>query len=407
MNDKKSVVLGITGGIAAIKSVELITRLQQDGYDVTVVMTESATHIVSLEKLADISSNKVYTTLFEEDFSAENIVKNRTVDHIALADKADIVLIAPVTANMIAKVAYGLADDFLTTVCLATQAPIILAPSMNVHMWKNPVVQDNLQKLKNRGFTIIEPEAGPLACGYDGKGRLASIETILKVVAEQLQKSNSLSGKKILITAGGTSEPIDAVRNITNKSSGKMGIALAKAAKKRGADVLLLKSSTAVSADGISQEKFVTLADLSALIKKHIKSFDILIHAAAVSDFRVINAKTEKIGSTEPVTLSLQPTEKISDEIKKLNPKISFVLFKAEHVIPENDLITAAKEKLEKANADVVIANDVGKKGIGFGADENEVICILENGQIKKLDKKSKQVLADEILDVLIEQKII
>src|SRR3990167_7536859 len=254
MVKKKTIVLGISGGIAAVKTPELARLLTQKGFRVECVLTKAARNFVSL---------KGYTDLFEPDFDARQVLRQRQVEHIALADKADLILIAPATANLLAKLAHGLADDYLTTLVLATKAPVIVCPAMNVNMWQHPAVKENLAKVKQLGYEVINPVSGMLACGYEGLGRLEELEKIVAAVKERLTVSESLKGKKILVTAGPTREAIDAVRFITNASSGKMGEALALSASRRGAEVKLL----------LGQRDFVTGKDLLDLVKKHAPNF--------------------------------------------------------------------------------------------------------------------------------------
>lgn len=272
MKDKKTIIVGVTSGIAAYKTLDLVRSLKKDGANVFVVMTKSAMAMVPSSKFKKTSGNKVYSELFKKGFDYKDILKIRRVDHIDLADKADVVVIAPATANSIAKIAHGIADDFLTTMLLATTAPIIICPSMNVHMWTNPLVQENIAKLKNLGYHIIEPEEGKLACGYEGKGRLAHIKMIKNEVAAQLKYRNSLAGKKIIVTVGGAVEKIDDARAISNRSSGKMGVAIAESCFLQGAEVLLVRSKTSVSTRyNIKQIVFETADELEGILKKEVK----------------------------------------------------------------------------------------------------------------------------------------
>lgn len=401
----KTVVLGITSGIAAYKSIQLIQLLKREKLDVIVIMTKHATQMVAPKEFEQVSGNNVYTELFEKDFNYKYILKKRKVDHIEIADTADAVVIAPATANCIAKITHGIADDFLTTMLLATQAPIILCPSMNVHMWQNPVVQDNISQLKRRDFHVIEPESGMLACGYEGAGRLAHIETIKNEILYRLQVSSSLAGKKIMITTGGTMEKIDEVRFIANKSSGKMGAAIADECFVRGANVLLLRSKTAVAPRYRMEEKaFETADELFELIKQHIADYDILFHVAAVSDFEVKSPYKGKLPSNKDVTLQLMPRKKILDSIKKLNPKIKLIAFKAEYGLSESDLIKKASNRLRQSHADAIVANDVGKIDRGFQADTNEIFIVLKNGSRKKIPLNSKCAIASGVVNFITEE---
>ncbi len=403
LKKKKTVVIGVSSGIAAYKVLDLVFSLKKRGLNVVVLMTENATKMVSLKKFEHVSGNKVYTKLFEKNFDYERILKERKVDHIEIADAANIVVIAPATANIIAKLAHGISDDFLTTSVLATQASIIVCPSMNVHMWQNAAVQTNISLLKNRGFIILEPDEGSLACGYEGKGRLIDLRKIEQEVKYLLNVQKSLEGKKVLVTAGATIEWIDDVRFITNPASGKMGIAIAEECFLRGADVLLLRSKNSVEPKyHIPQEIFQTAADLQVLIKKSITSCDMFFHTAAVSDFSVTNKKEGKISSSGSVTLALTPKEKIIAFVKKLNPSVQLIAFKAEYNVSEKELIKRSRAKLNEWKADFVVANDVGKKDRGFGTDTNEVYVVSPSGSHKKISLASKQDIAKGIVDYLL-----
>lgn len=372
MRVKKTVVLGVSGGIAAVKAPQLVRLLQKKGYQVECVLTRSARHFVKL---------KGHTDLFAPGFDAKKVLSQRRVEHIALADKADLVLIAPATANLLAKLAHGLADDFLTTLVLATKAPVIICPAMNSNMWQHPAVKKNLAAVRSLGYEIIPPVAGRLACGYQGLGRLEELNKIIDRVGRRLEKAESLKGKRILVTAGPTREPIDAVRFITNASSGKMGAAIAKAASCRGAKVRLL----------MAQKDFVTGKDLLALVQKHASRFDIMFHAAAVGDFSPLPRKG-KISSRRPVILHLETQIKILNQVKKINPKITLIGFKAEYGLP--------KKLAVQPGADATIYNDVSRKDIGFGSDDNEVVVVLPSGR-QLIKKASKASVANQILDYL------
>ncbi len=399
MKDKKTIVVGVASGIAAYKSVELVKLLKKENLEVIVVMTKSAAQMVQPGEFEKASGNKVYTELFDEGFDYKDVLKNRHVDHIAIADKASVVIVAPATANVIAKIAHGIADDFLTTMLLATKAPVIVCPSMNVHMWENSIVQENVAKLKALGYSIIEPEEGELACGYTGKGRLSNVSNIQKEALRLLEKTSSLQGKKILVTAGGTQEPIDDVRFITNRSSGKMGVAIAEACFLEGADVLLLRSTTSVKSNyHIKQETFSTSDELSSLIKKYIKKYDVVYHAAAVSDFYVVNPSKGKISSRQGATLTLEPAKKIINDIKKFNSKIKLIGFKAVWGSEEKMLIEQGQKKLQESKADAIIVNDISSNDRGFEADMNEVIVIKKDGSKKKISLRSKKEVAEEIV---------
>jgi phosphopantothenoylcysteine decarboxylase / phosphopantothenate---cysteine ligase len=397
---KKRVLLSVTSGIAAYKSLDLIKLLQKEGIEVSVILTKHASQMVPLEEFEKVSEGKVYTDLFEKGFDYKDVLKNRSVDHINLANSADLMAIVPATANIIAKIAHGIAEDFLTTTTLAVTAPILLAPSMNVNMWQNPLVQENVSKLKSLGYQIIEPTEGMLACGYTGKGRLEEVHVIKQAIIDQLNKTTTLTGKKVIVTAGGTSEKIDDVRYITNKSSGKMGIAIAEECYLRGAEVILLRANSSVTPRQLmTQQTFDTADKLYELIQNQLPDADMIFHTAAVSDFQLAERVDGKISSDSSVNLHLTPRIKISDQIKKLNPKIKLIVFKAEYGLAEKDLIHEAQMKLKQANADAVVANDISRPDRGFQADTNEVIIVRKNGDHKKFPLASKKEIAKNIVD--------
>jgi phosphopantothenoylcysteine decarboxylase / phosphopantothenate---cysteine ligase len=399
---KKTVVLGITSGIAAYKTLKLIDELRKEGTDVFVIMTEKATKMISPEEFEKASGHPVSTELFEKGFDYREVLEDRIVEHIALADKADVMIIAPATANVIAKLAHGIADDFLTTTALAVTKPIILCPSMNVNMWLNPIVQENIKKLMQLDYHIVDPTAGMLACGYEGVGRLAEIEDIKKEILSKLQTATSLRGQKIIITAGGTIEKIDDVRYITNRSSGKMGIALAEECYRRGADVLILRAKNSVAPRyHIKEELFETNDELFSLIKQYIAEYDYCYHAAAVADFKVQNNVNGKLSSKESVQIILEPQMKIIEQIKKLNPKIRLIAFKAEHESDMSKLKQKAEKKLKESHADAVIANDIGRPDRGFESDNNEVLIVIANGETKHLPLTTKKEIARKVVDYI------
>lgn len=400
---KKTVVLGVTSGIAAYKTLELVKQLCKENIEVHVIMTDKATKMVSPSLFEKITQNKVLINLFEKGFDYKKILNTRKVDHITIADSADCFVIAPLTANTLGKIAHGMADDFLTTTLLAVRCPVILCPSMNVNMWNNSLVNKNILKLKQLGYHIIEPENGALACGYEGKGRLADIKKIKSSILTSLASSTELKGKKILITTGGTIEKIDDIRYISNFSSGKMGIALAEDCLRRGADVLLLRAKNAViPSTAISEELFTSSDNLLALLQKHIKNFDILFHAAAVSDFLIEKPFTGKLKSNTSINIVLKPRVKILDLIKRMNPRICLIAFKAEHKVSEDSLIQLSFTRLQQTNSDAIIANDVGKDNRGFEVDTNEVFIILKNNKTKKIPLAEKKDVAKSIIDYLL-----
>ncbi len=398
----KTVVIGICGGIAAFKIKELITAFKKLGIKVFVIMTDNATKMISPDEFENLTGNKVYRYLFSKDFDYKEILEKREVDHIQLADKADLFLVAPATANIIAKMAHGIADDFLATTLLATKAPILIFPSMNVNMWHNPTTQENVHKLKGRGYQIINPDSGLLACGYEGAGRLTDITKIFDESLRLLKRNELLKGERILVTAGGTMEKIDDVRFILNKSSGKMGVAIAESCYLRGAKVILLRSKTSVIPRfQIEQHEFETADELAELVKKYSPDSDICFHAAAVSDFKP-TAWDGKIPSEKAVTIRLKKRDKIYTYIKKANPKINLIAFKAEWQKTDKELVIEAREKLKKTPIDILVINDVGKPNQGINEDTNEVIVVSKNGKSKKFSHKSKREIADEVVDYIL-----
>lgn len=397
---KKIVVIGISSGIAAYKIVDLIKILKTKNIAVEIIMTKTAAAMFGRQMFEDAAGKKVYTDLITKDFDYREVLKNREVEHIKLADSASLFVIAPATANIIGKLAYGFADDFLTTTLLATTAPVLVCPSMNVHMWGNPIFQENLAKLKTSGYLIMQPDSGQLACGYEGVGRLAEPEKIAGEIFQLLDKREKLKGKKIIVTAGGTSEPIDAVRMITNRASGKMGAAIADACFLQSADVLLLRAkSSVVPRFNIKSEIFETAKDLEELIKKHAKNYDALFHTAAVSDFVPEKKADTKLDSGKSFTLKLNPSPKILHQIKFWNPEIKLVGFKAVYKLPEKELIKIGIDKLKESNSDYIIVNDVGREGVGFAVDTNEVYIISPKGLLAKIPKAPKKEIAGKILD--------
>lgn len=408
MKTTKTVVLGITSGIAAYKMLDFITLLKKEKVDVEVVMTASSVKMLDPKEVEKVTGKKVYKDLFEEGFDYKNILKNRKVDHIDLADRADVIVVAPATANVIAKLAHGIADDFLATMVLAANSPVILSPSMNVHMWSNPVTQENIALLKKRGFIIIPPERGPLACGYEGSGRLPHLEKIKEETMRHITYSQSLRGRRILVTAGATIEKIDDVRFITNKSSGKMGAAIAESCHLRGADVILLRAKNAAEPRYVmEQETFETFEELEALVKKYSSATDVMFHSAAIGDFTAEKILAGKTKSNDSMKLNLLPQKKLSSEIKRLNPKMRLIVFKAEWGFSEKDLVKRAKAKLQESGADAVIANDISKDDRGFQSDANEVIVVLKNGETILLPLQSKTDLAEKIINEFKNKKVL
>jgi phosphopantothenoylcysteine decarboxylase / phosphopantothenate---cysteine ligase len=339
------------------------------------------------------------TKLFPDDYDYTSVLKKREVDHVSLVRGASLFVVSPATANTIAKMAHGIADNFLTTALLATSAPILICPSMNPVMWNNTATQQNMKTLLSRGVRIMTPGEGPLACGTDGVGRLPEPEAIVAEIEKILNESEKLKGKKILVTAGGTLEPIDAVRVITNRGSGKMGRAIAEECYRMGADVTLLRSSSAVISDlPIHQVVFETAEELSDLVEKYVKNHDVLFHTAAVSDYTPTTKYDKKLDSAEAINLTLTPTSKILHHVKEWNPRILLVGFKAVYKMPEEKSIGVAQEKIRLSNADYIVVNDVGKEGIGFGVDDNEVTIISNRTKPVSIPRSSKTEIAKKLI---------
>lgn len=386
-----NIVLGVTGGIAAYKSLQVASSLTKLNHNVYTIMTESAAEFINPITFHSITHLPVESKLFSTTTSE--------VKHIGLADKADLFLIAPATANFIAKAAAGIADDLLTTVILATQAPIMIAPSMNVHMFENPIVQSNLKTLEEFGYKIITPEAGYLACGYQGKGRLPEPERLVEEIKKELSKKD-LQNKKILITAGPTREAIDPVRFLTNHSSGKMGYALARAASYRGAEVKLVSGPTELELPlGVELVSVESAEEMKKEVFKESDTADIIIMAAAVADYRPQKYSSQKIKKKDGnLNLNLERTTDILAELGKRKENSQLLIgFAAE----SENLLENAQQKLRKKQADYIIANDISNKNIAFGSDKNQVSILSEEG-ITKLPLLDKEKLAEKIFDYII-----
>lgn len=388
---KKTILLGVTGGIAAYKAVEVVSRLVKLGATVNVIMTRNATMLVQPLTFRYISRNPVAVDTFDEPESWEP-------QHISLADTADLFVIAPATANIIGKLTHGIADDMLSTTALAVQCPVLIAPAMNCRMYDNPILQENISILQKRGFEFIEPEYGLLACGYEGKGRLADPEKIVERIQQILNVPRDLEGRTVLVTAGPTREALDPVRFISNRSSGKMGYAIAEAASRRGADVTLISGPTT-----LTPPENVKLVNVESAIQMRdeviscASQSQIIIMSAAVSDYRPKDFSTQKIKRGENIiTIVLEENPDILAELgrDKRDGQI-LVGFSME----TENLIENSRKKLEKKNADFIVANDVSKEGAGFGTDTNMVTLISSSGQIKELPLMSKYDVANAILD--------
>ncbi len=389
--DKKNILLGVTGGIAAYKMVNVASGLTKKGHEVHVIMTDSAQEFISPISFKTITGFVVESDLFEHN-------KDQEVKHITLADNADLMLIGPATANIIGKVANGIADDLLSTIVTAVRSPVIIAPSMNVNMFNNPIVQDNINYLKQKGYDMISPAEGRLACGYEGKGRLPEPEILIDYVLKKLTEKD-LADKKILVTAGPTQERIDPVRYITNKSSGKMGYALAKRAVYRGAKVKLISGPTTLSMPlGVDFERVETALDLYNSVMNCFKDFDIVVMAAAVADFTPKDYAEDKLkkDNQDNFTLNLKRTNDVIKEVVKNKNKEQVVVgFAAE----SKDLIVNAEKKLINKGLDMIVANDIKNKKI-FNKDESEVVVITREQKID-ISRSAKENIADRIYDML------
>lgn len=390
------ILLGITGGIAAYKTPSLVRLLVQAGMDVHIVMTRAASHFVTPMTLATLSGNPVY-----EDMWADRL--RPSVEHISLADLPDLAIIAPATANVIGKIANGIADDLLTTVFIAVRSPILICPSMNVNMYRNQIVQANIEKLRRLNYHVIEPESGWLACGWEGEGRMPEPETIMMRI-KSLVSPRDLGGERILVTAGPTEEPLDPVRFLTNRSSGKMGVAVAKRAEARGADVTLIAGPMKVPPPGGVRHIAVrTALEMQDRVVEAFPAVDVVIKAAAVADFRPAVVKDAKIKKDEAET-SLKLVRnpdilKILGEKKQKNQIL--VGFAAE----TQNAAENAKKKLKEKNLDMLVLNDVSQAGAGFDHDTNIVRLLYRSGAEEQLDMMSKDKVADVILDRVIEMR--
>ena len=391
MLEGKKIVLGVTGGIAAYKAVEVASRLRKKGAEVHVIMTRAATEFVTELTFREITGQPVTTSMWDK-------VTHWNVEHIALARMADFVLVAPATANFIAKAAQGMADDMLTTTLLATRAPIFFAPAMNSNMYENPATQQNIRTLQHRGWQLIAPASGPLACGTSGVGRLPEPEQIVTEMEAASSSLASLAGKKVLVTAAGTIEPIDPVRYIGNRSSGRMGYAIAAEAARRGADVVLISGPSALSEPaGVRVIHIETAAQMRAAVLEEFSTCDIVIKAAAVADYRAREIAENKIKKDEDVlTLVLEKNPDILRELGGLKkPGQILVGFAAE----TQNLLAYARQKLEKKNLDFIVANDVTKPNAGFNSETNLIKILSRDGQVEEFPLQSKVVLAGIILD--------
>lgn len=393
----KNIVLGVSGGIAAYKACALTSKLTQKGANVRVVMTENACQFVSPLTFQALSRNPVYTDTFDEK-DPEKIA------HIDVADWADLIIIAPATANILGKIANGIADDMLSTVILASKAPVYIAPAMNVNMYAHPAVVKNMRELEQSGYYFIEPGAGYLACGWVGKGRLEEPEKIIEVIEAHQQQQNDLflTGKKVLVSAGPTREKLDPVRFFTNRSSGKMGYAIAEAAADFGAEVTLVSGPTALSLDNqaIHRVDVVTAEEMYKAMHEHFPESDIVIKAAAVADYRPKQIHDQKMKKQDgDLTIEMERTKDILKSLGERKTEQFLVGFAAE----TNDAIAYGKSKLKKKNLDAIVVNNVAMEGAGFGGDTNIVTYINKFNREIKMERASKRKIAERLLKLIME----
>lgn len=389
MSDKKTVLLCVTSSIAAYKSAYLARILVKNGYNVNVLMSKNATEFITPLTFERLTNNKCITDTFEKNYTYD-------VKHISLAKASDAVIIAPATANIIGKIANGIADDMLSTTVMACKCPIFIAPSMNTNMYENPIVQDNMTKLKKFGYHFIEPQSGLLACGDTGKGKMEEPEKIAEYIFKEIECEKDLKGKKVVITAGATMESIDPVRYITNHSTGKMGCALAKRAMLRGADVTLISANmTATPPDFINIVKVKSAADMFEAVKSEFDNCDIVIKAAAVADYTPTVTYDNKVKKKDgEMSISLKRT----DDILKYLGEHKTHQFLCGFSMETENMLENSRAKLKKKNVDMIVANNLKVKGAGFGTDTNVVTIITENNT-KELPIMSKEEVANNILN--------
>jgi phosphopantothenoylcysteine decarboxylase / phosphopantothenate---cysteine ligase len=397
-----NVVLGVGGGIAAYKSAELARALMERGMRVQVVMTDAAREFITPLTFASLTGHKVITGLFASGNSEETL--SSAVEHIAVAQDNEVLVIAPATADLMARLAHGLADDFLTTMYLAFTGRVVLAPAMNNNMWSHPATQENLETLRRRGHLIVEPEDGLLACGTTGPGRLAEPDRIADVVAGLSFGSRDLEGETVLITAGPTQEPLDPVRFISNRSSGKMGYALAEAAAQRGAEVILVSGPVQLPEPrGVRVVHVRTALEMHDAVMAHLSEASIIVKAAAVADYHLAQVPRHKIKKTAMrMSLDLDPTLDILAELGRKKGDRLLIGFAAE----TENLIESARQKLASKNCDMIVANLVNQEATGFEADENEVVLVLSTGETIPLSRAPKRQIADRIFDQVLKLRL-
>lgn len=388
----KNILLGVTGGIAAYKAADICSRLVKNHANVDVIMTEHALNFITPNTFEALSHNKVTTDTFDRNHPFE-------VEHIALADKADCVIIAPATANIIGKLANGIADDMLSTTLLACEGPKLIAPAMNTHMWNNPIVQDNIEKLKRYGYIIIEPVSGHLACGYNGSGKLAEPSVIVDWIINSCAHEKDMQGLKLMVSAGPTCEDLDPVRFLTNRSSGKMGYSIASAAASRGAEVTLVSGPVALSAPaGVEVINIRSAADMFREITSRQDEMDIIIKAAAVADYRPASFKDNKIKKKDDGSDLSLPLERTDDILKYLGGHKKEGQFLCGFSMETENMLENSRKKLESKNIDLVAANNVKVEGAGFKGDTN-VITLISRDNETELPLMSKWEAAHKLLD--------
>ncbi len=392
------VALGVTGGIAAYKAAEIVRLLQDRGIRVQVVMTRAAQEFVRPLTFAALSGEEVITGMFSSPSGEQSANIDSAIEHIAVAQSIDALLVAPATADVLAHFAQGIASDFLTTLYLATTAPVVVAPAMNVNMWHHAATRANLEILRQRGVKIVEPGSGYLACGMTGDGRLAENEAILASVLEALGAAQDLSGETVLITAGPTREKIDPARYLTNRSSGRMGYAVAEAALRRGARVLLVSGPTSLTPPAAAEVTRVDSAEqMRDAVLRLLPQSTIVIKTAAVSDYRAKSASAQKIKRTGPLTLELEPTADILKEISSRKQSQIIVGFAAE----TENVLENARQKLGAKQLDAIVVNDVSREGIGFDSDRNQV-TIITRGEVVDVPETTKWEVAQRVLDQVV-----
>ena len=391
----KYIVLGVTGSIAAYKIASLASMLKKKNADVTVIMTQNATNFINPITFESLTGNKCLVDTFDRNFQY-------SVEHVALAKLADVVMVAPASANVLAKAAHGLADDMLTTTLLACECPKIFAPAMNTRMYRNPIVQDNIKTLKNYGMKVITPATGYLACGDTGEGKMPEPELLLEYIAKALQPDD-MQGIKVLVTAGATREKIDPVRYITNHSTGKMGYAIARAAMMRGAQVTLVTGQSELAPPpGVHTVKVVSAADMADAVKTRAEEQDIIIKAAAVADYRPKHSADEKVKKKDnDLTLELERTEDILGFLGEHKRNGQFLCgFSME----TENMIENSRKKLEKKHLDLIVANNLKQAGAGFGTDTN-IVTLLSENDMAELPLMSKEAVADALLDYILQHR--